>query len=280
MYDTVLQVLQDPRNAWIGMGPMAMATRAPGWGAEVLRRYKLMGGTPETLDKVLRNRNAHVYDRHGVVKSFRQATDIAAPPNPVLSQEAKMYKAGKMYENIIPSHTQAGSRTLGEISQTREKIVDAKQRRGLSVPKLDYIESGMKGNAAYNALSRQVARMLDDERGSWSPFGWGQDPRTVSAANRLAAMDGGYKPLTGQSHYSSTTQGLSSDPVSWANLLDKRWGTYEAAVKGGIQDGLSPEQATDVARQLNFQPPGFDQVMQLRNESRNYGRLPDDPRRN
>ncbi len=29
-YDTVLQVLQDPRNAWIGMSPLGMATRAPG----------------------------------------------------------------------------------------------------------------------------------------------------------------------------------------------------------------------------------------------------------
>jgi len=117
--------------------------------------------------------------------------------------------------------------------------------------------------------------ILRSERGSFNPFGWGQDPRTVKAVDKLAAMDGGYKPLSGQPHYSPTTQGLSSDPVSWANLLDRRWGTYNAALKGGLQEGMTPGQAAEAARQLNFRPPGFDETTRLHNPI-----PPHDPRRN
>lgn len=151
MYDTILQVLQDPRNAWIGMGPMAMAAKLP-----------RMGGMFGWGDKV--SRKEHLYNLHH-----------------------------------------------------------------------------------------------DKER----------------------AMDGGFKPLTAQPHYSPTTQGVSADPVSWANLLDKRWGTYNAALRGGIEDGMSLDEAADAARQLNFRPPGFNETMQLKNVvTPNYGRLPNDPRQN
>ena len=125
--------------------------------------------------------------------------------------------------------------------------------------------------------------ILRSERGSFNPFGWGQDPRTVKAVDKLAAMDGGYMPLSGQSHPRTvtnpitgeqTTQ-LSTDPTSWAKLLDRRWGTYNAALKGGLQEGMTPGQAAEAARQLNFRPPGFDETTRLHNPIQ-----PHDPRRN
>lgn len=176
----VIEVLQDPRNSWMGMGPLAGVVKGPGWGAEVLRRYKLLGGTPETLNKALMARNAMEQDRTRVVRNFRQATDLAAPAaegplfarlDPQAStmmalrdQREAMNKAGETYQGIIPSHPQVGSRTAGEVSAMKERIAEAQLRAGVApetVNKRFPYLPGSGGGPAYEAISRQVARMLD-----------------------------------------------------------------------------------------------------------------------
>ena len=121
---------------------------------------------------------------------------------------------------------------------------------------------GLAGNAMRSAPAMT-------ERGSWSPFGWGKDPRTVNAADKMAAMDGGYAPLKGQAHYSPTTQHLSEDPISWARLLERRTDVADNAIRDGLQEGLTPGQALDAVYSLNFAPKGYDKTLQLRYDAKN-----------
>lgn len=171
----VLETLQDPRNAWIGVGPLAGVVKGPGWGAEVLRRYKLLGGTPETLDKALKRRNLHFDDRTRIREQFDLGTNLAGPgieydTAPLTAgrfQNYAMQEGGALYQKTPASHSQAGFRTLGEIHEGTQKQFNAAVRdRGEEAGKqfevwLDVIPSGTQGNAAYGAVSRQVARMLD-----------------------------------------------------------------------------------------------------------------------
>lgn len=186
-----------------------------------------------------------------------------------------------MAQNLGFGQTDQLGRVIPRLEQQRQQPVQPQAQAGPSM--YDTVLQVLQDprNAWIGMGPMAMAGMAGKLPKLGGAFGWGKDPRTTSAANRLAALDGGYKPLQGQPHYSPTTQDLSSDPVSWANLLDKRWDTYNAALRGGIEDGMTPEQAADAARQLNFRPPGFDQVMQLRNVvTPNYGRLPNDPRQN
>lgn len=144
---TAGDILSDPRNSWMGFGPIAMVAKPAGWGAEVLRRYKLLGGTPESLRRTLTNQSMLTGDRDAVVSGFRLGTDIAAPPNvskygtPGYPQQAAMEMAGEAYDNAL--------RYTNVSSPLNSK------------PIAPVMESAQKGNAAYDAVSRQVARMLD-----------------------------------------------------------------------------------------------------------------------
>ena len=180
-YDMVLQVLQDPRNAWIGMSPLGMATRPMGWGAEVLRRYKLKGGTPQTLDKTLKMRGVEREGRDIIREGYRQGTDIAAPPPAAVlpasqgvvsglrRQHYRMEDAGDAYD----AYGQ-GLRTKQNPRHPYSNIADKSMWEEALKDDGLLTESGARGNAAYDAVSRSIRRMLDDERGSFSPFGWGK----------------------------------------------------------------------------------------------------------
>lgn len=186
-------------DSWMalpGGGAMLGMTRAPGWGAEVLRRYKLLGGTPETLDKALRHRNLAEWDRHIIHQGFRKGTDIAAPApeqyhtphyarrpsitNPEMTNDireqqlAALEAAGSRLERTQPSApASTGYRTLGERSAATAQEATGLQRRLLrqgenpeevertvnaSYPS---IPSGVTGQAAYGAISSQMGRLMD-----------------------------------------------------------------------------------------------------------------------
>jgi hypothetical protein len=155
---TVIEILNDPRNSWMGLGPMAGVIKGPGWGAEALRRYKLMGGTPETLNHTLKMRAMHPESRNEIVSNFRRGTDIAAPGEDYQSrllglptgQERTMNIAGSIYEQMDRGgrpNTRFGSGPAQDITMHR--------------PGEPNMESASAANAAYGAVSRQVARMLD-----------------------------------------------------------------------------------------------------------------------
>lgn len=155
------EILNDPRNAWIGLGPIAMAAKPMGWGAEVLRRYKLLGGTPETLNKTLmRSGLVHPEDRQNIVDFYRKGTDLAAPshrPGFSLDQGSAMQVAGDVYQELGRPRPMRYGFKDNLITEYPQRTLLSKgyytDRAG--------IESGASGNAAYNAVSRQVGRMLN-----------------------------------------------------------------------------------------------------------------------
>jgi len=108
-------VAGDPRNAWIGMGPMT-AVRPFGWGAEVLRRYALRGKNYKDLNRELTNRVVSPSARNKIVGDFRAATDIAAPGerlNPRYLQKDAMSNAGDWLQ-----HWGTRSKSLAGEAQT------------------------------------------------------------------------------------------------------------------------------------------------------------------
>jgi hypothetical protein len=162
---TVIDGLMDPRTQMMtgtGMLP-GLAFKAPGWGAEALRRYKLIGGTPETLDHTLKMRAMGPQTRNTIVSNFRQGTDLAAPSVggergfPLAStleglsqQDGAMELAGNIYQNLARGgrpNTRGGLGPLQHVTFHR--------------PGEPNMESASSGNAAYGAVSRQVGRMLD-----------------------------------------------------------------------------------------------------------------------
>jgi hypothetical protein len=87
----------------MGVGPIAMAAKPMGWGAEVLRRYKLLGGTPQTLNHTLINQAAPTLLKDRIVSGFKAGTDIAAPPGDTSlflksPQQGALDTAGKWFD--------------------------------------------------------------------------------------------------------------------------------------------------------------------------------------
>ena len=172
-------VMSDPRNMWMGLGPLAMMSRPAGWGAEALRRYKLLGGTPETLNKTLALRPISQGKRGDIVEPFRKATDLAAPADAwdvsdprgtphapwdemsgIALQRDAMDAAGdayQMYGQMAPGR-QIGYRA-NAIRYENDLVPD--------------IESATRGNAAYEAVNRQVARMLDSPEYTYKRLQYG-----------------------------------------------------------------------------------------------------------
>ena len=158
-----MDVMSDPRNAWMGLGPVAMMTRPMGFGAEALRRYKLLGGTPETLNKTLTNRMVQSDSRNLVVNNFRRGTDLAAPGKGPLSymtnseqQAHALNQAGTIFD--IAGQ---GERKYGKNAGASRPLSDRERLINLHEKYNDVIDSGTTGQAAYDAVGRQVARMLD-----------------------------------------------------------------------------------------------------------------------
>jgi hypothetical protein len=158
---TVIEGLMDPRTQMMtGTGMLPAIVKAPGWGAEALRRYKLMGGTPETLRRTLGQRGVDQEMRGEIANQFRMATDLAAPNAdsdliPWLTashlQDTSMRNAGDLYDTFSP-----GLRTINNSKRGYFPQLPLHK-----APKTGFTESGAKGQAAYGAVSRQVARMLD-----------------------------------------------------------------------------------------------------------------------
>ncbi len=163
--DNIGKVLGDPRNAWIGLGPMAGVVRPAGWGAEVLRRYKLLGGTPETLSKTLGQRGADPRYKDHMVRGFRRGTDIAAPaPDRDLAQwmtpqEQTMASMRRQLDELETAgvYFEAQGQGLRKARQPRfeSRYMDAAKQT--VVP----LESNTSGNAAYNAISSRMGRIMN-----------------------------------------------------------------------------------------------------------------------
>ena len=142
------------------------------------------------------------------------------------------------------------------------KVIDA-----LQDPRNSWI--GMGPLAMATKGSGLARRVLSNERGSWNPFGWGENPKTANMKDVFAAQDGGYRPFTGPSHLSPTTDQLSTNPISWAKLLDRRYQTVEDMTKQGMDElGMTREEALGSIRQLNLFPKGYDKTMSLPEEAR------------
>jgi hypothetical protein len=145
----------------MGLGALGMV-KGPGWGTEVLRRYRLLGGTPETLNRTLRNRAIDTDARDRIVTGYRNATDLAAPgPRETggqdvgTAQHRAMEWAGRGYEERgrqAPQWDWNSNRTY-----PTSHIDDV-----TGPPSFEGMKSGSMGNAAYNAVSRQAARLIDE----------------------------------------------------------------------------------------------------------------------
>lgn len=141
------------------------------------------------------------------------------------------------------------------------KVIDA-----LQDPRNAWIGLGpMAGVMRGGKLATQLVR---DERGSWSPFGWGKNPKTMRSDDYLAAKDGGYTPFRGPSHYSPDLEQQSTNPITWAKLLDRRYKTVADMTNEGVNDlGMTREEALNSIRRLNLFPMGYDKTQALPLES-------------
>lgn len=229
----------------------------------------------------------------GAAGDTAQAVPQLRGIDPQMGGLNKMFNQPPLQQNFHPAQsmqpmTQAQQQPVWGFHEpglkAGEGVGAALQSAGniLSDPRNAWIGLSPVGVAArIPRMGAELTNVLRSERGSFNPFGWDQNPRTVSAANRLAAMDGGYVPQQGPSHFSTTTNRLSEDPVSWAKMLNQRWGNYEHAKQSGISEGMTVDEAEQAVKQLNMRPPGFEETRQLRDVvTPNYGRLPNDPRRN
>lgn len=166
-----------------------------------------------------------------------------------------------------PSYGFSNSYQIPPAAAALGRVLDALQdpRMAAFAPGMGLIRApGMAGQAA-----RSMTPAIQGERGSLNPFGWGKDPRTIKAADKMAAMDGGYVPLKGQDHYSPVIERRSEDPVSWAKLLERRTDVADQAIRDGLHEGMTPGQALDAVHSLNFAPKGYDKTLQLRYKAKN-----------
>jgi hypothetical protein len=238
---TVIEILNDPRNSWMGLGPMAGVIKGPGWGAEALRRYKLMGGTPETLNHTLKMRAMHPESRNEIVSNFRRGTDIAAPGEDYQSrllglptgQERTMNIAGSIYEQMDRGgrpNTRFGSGPAQDITMHR--------------PGEPNMESASAANAAYGAVSRQVARMLDTPGFQFSKA---QDLPVVPMEH---TFDTG------------TASRRASDLVPGAGATRRQWPDNRPAY-GGPERRARPSREEELAREaLDPIPPDVERLFQ------------------
>jgi hypothetical protein len=160
-----MDALDDPRNAWLSATPLGMvgkASKLSGWGAEVLRRYKLLGGTTETLNKALVSRAVDPSVKNYVISGYRKATDIAAPSQGPLSTMTTAEQQGHELENAGRMFEIGGNGLVGTRFGDSRKLAYRTVHEGIMAKyPSERIESGSQGNAAYSAVSRQVGRMLD-----------------------------------------------------------------------------------------------------------------------
>lgn len=174
----------DPTEA---LGPSAIGgvTKGAGWGAEVLRRYKLRGGTPDTLRRTLTNRAVPSDAKNDIVDLYRKGTDIAAPANHVVADYQSM--------SLPPSHPASGiARQEGAMAAAGDELQQAGFRRDVpwSNPRvvkeggiIPDIESGVRGNAAYSAVSRQASRLMDQPGYNFKKSAYGPTPVSEAEHN-------------------------------------------------------------------------------------------------
>jgi hypothetical protein len=161
--------MNDPRMAAFGGG----IVKGPKWGAEALRRYKLIGGTPETLDTALKRRAHDPELRRSIVRDYRKATDLAAPnnaremgyrnePTGILQHKA-MENAGLLYDHPAGgrpwTYTPFREKNLqgpkSNLSEAADTIANNEKYGRV-------LESQTQGNAAYGAVSRSMGRIMDE----------------------------------------------------------------------------------------------------------------------
>jgi len=205
------------------LGPTGLAgairTKAPGWGAEVLRRYKLLGGTPETLNRTLTNRAMGPSYREDIVIGFRKGTDIATPDGLGSQQHVAPWDEGSGIARQKGSFDFAGDQY--DAAAHRDSPLYKRLYSNPRVIELDSvtpdIESGTRGNAAYDAVSRQASRLMDQPGYNFKRPAYGPE-------------------LSGSSEY---TKGNNDFGFAESNIPEGGWKSFLRDERGSFSPGWS-----------------------------------------
>lgn len=188
MLDNTLAVLQDPRNAWIGAGPMAALRWTP---KAALNSYEMLSKVPGRYPQFLREKLG--YTPGGVANLLNELGGGSPPLQLGLNERAHI-------EELVGEGRGGMGEVLSRMLQGRSpQIVDSTAGRVLMLKSLDpernmrlgellrnYAEEGStaafahpdmtSGNAAYGAVGRQVARLLDEILAGKRTLGHGPEP--------------------------------------------------------------------------------------------------------
>jgi len=160
MLDNTLAVLQDPRNAWIGAGPMAALRWTP---KAALNSYEMLSKVPGRYPQFLREKLGFTSD------------DIASVLDSIANMPPALHHADARAElwNV-----------LGHMYELRsQQSLKPKWNPRLEELYSNYAAGGAdsypdmtSGNAAYGAVGHQVARLLDEILAGKRMLGHGPEP--------------------------------------------------------------------------------------------------------
>lgn len=185
LFGKLLEILGDPRNAWIGLGPLSTVPMLGalgrlfnmGRGSDVLRRYAELGGTPKSLRKVLRGRKYETDDIDEISESFHRASDPAGQA----SRERHDFDPRlRSPRDIAERNARAQSKRDDIYQQEGDSPYLRRLQRWSPVQERDFYETSehMRGTDPRHVLSDfalsdpenqlpTTARKLSDIRESW-----------------------------------------------------------------------------------------------------------------
>lgn len=122
----------------------------------------------------------------------------------------------------------------------------------------------------YHALAGEVeARLVQDrhKKNDYSTPPWeSYDVAPARQDVRFTSADGGshdFKPKQGSQHVTEH-DGISSSPVSWAKMLQRRWEIFNESSKNAEGDHLSKEEIMALMKKQNMMPLGYDKTLEMK----------------
>ena len=226
---TVGQVLSDPRNAWMGMGPVGAVRWTPKAAQNV---FEMLSRVPGKFNEFLKNRGMGIGDR---LSTF-QFGNLAHDPGPGLA-------AGLNTAEHMPS-------TFHKVGELNDLITTtphlAEQYRH------EATEGAIQANAAYGALSRNVGRMLDDMQARRLGFG---DVAKTPPPKAVAAREYYKEYPIEQGSSGPLPAWLQNDPVALSHYRGamsdaraRRRGREIQEIDEGIERAVYPHSVRPMSR--------------------------------
>lgn len=225
-FGRVLEALQDPRNQWIGAGPLS------GLGK--------LAGAAKVAGSVLHQPKPRPTLMNGekLTESFTDISGKNRLPSDLMSGSDVMSRG---YDPNGPGFQRSWGLESGKFDYTPPTVRNKNEAAQYAQ---DYLERTEKDEAFSNAFQDNIFRTETDYATKYG---------------------GGSVPYRAPQHYSPKTETASSSPLTWGDLLSRRHDMYQNMTNQAIkEEGFTPEEAQHALRLLNLEPPGLKETQAIK----------------